>query len=213
MTLRAKGKLSKNRYKRAKGFYVRCIRTRNLSEIAMYLNIPFLDTAISHKKHSSALLDTVDRCLEHLDIIASQEEKLTELVHHYAHEFQLSCGTVEQNTTFRRCLRLIINTYRLERKKLDSFAVPESSLDAPAHEEYLRSLVAAEVLGHLILSQNRIKFGTRACDECDTFFIDTQYAPTSLWGCRGIRRINLPDGDGELTFKFGKYNAEKRDFE
>ena len=179
----------------------------------MYLNIPFLDNAISHRKNPADLFYVVDKYLDHLDVISLHEDQLTGLVQTFAKKFQLSYGTVGSNTTFRRCLLKITEGYRALRKKIDSFTVPEDSMDASTHEEYLQVLVAVELLAHLILSQYQIKFGTRSCSDCDTFYIDPPQAPTSLWACKGVRRINIPDSDGEISFKFGKYNAAKRDFD
>ena len=181
-------------------------------EIKMYFSVPLLNTARTYKNRPGKFLDIVDQFLDYFDQIEALEDSIANAIVRFAQDTHVTLGYYGAHVTFRKCLKLLTSGYRKERRKFSLFLEAEELMDAATHEDYLKTWAILETIGHLILNQSRIQIGTRLCTDCETFYIETRANFTSLWSAKVLLRIDLPEDDSDLIYRFGRYDPVLRDF-
>jgi len=184
-----------------------------MQDSRMYLHFPVVETVLSHRKSPLTFCDVVNKVIEKYFQIEDIEEKLAADVLSYATDYNLAITTSEYTATFRRYFRILVAAFKKEHQHLKDCNSEEKDMSDELHEGYLKSIAITEVIGHLIMNPTKIKLHQNICVNCDPFFIIVNHLISSSWAGKVVYRIDLPETDKDICYKFGRYNAQSRDFE
>jgi len=118
----------------------------------------------------------------------------------------------EASALFKRYFQILMSAFKEQKEKLETFLESEEEMSIVRHENYLKTVSILEVIGHLILNPYKLRLSTRQCPDCDPYFIEINNSIASPWAASVLRRIDLPDNDGKIGFKFGRYDENTREF-
>lgn len=179
----------------------------------MYLHFPVIDTVLSHRRSALPFCDVVNGIIEKHFQIEALEEKIAREIMDYATDYNLTVYASEYTATFKRYFRILISEFKRECQRLKGYSMEEKDMSSELHEKYLKTLAIIEVIGHLILNPMRFKLQQNFCVNCEPYYITVNQDISSSWARRVITRIDLPENDKEICYRFGTYNAQKRDFD
>ena len=184
----------------------------DLGTIKMYSSFPFLQTVRTYKNKPEFFLSMVDKFLDYFTEIENIETQIALALVEFAQEVKSTLKYNDSTVLFRKCLKQLISEYKRQRRKFNTFCQNENDMDSSVHEEYLQTLAILEVIGHLILDLSSLRIGTRACNDCTPYFVDTRTCLAPVWSAKVVLCINLPEDDSNITFRFGRYDPVIRDF-
>lgn len=180
----------------------------------MYINIPIIETVLSHRIQPFSFYKTVEKQIELFEALEEIEKDLGLNVQDYAQSHQVTAYFLDWPVIQRKGFQLIMDAFTEQKQKFNELRLflPESEMDSEKHKNYLQVVALLEIYGSIILNPYKLKIISRNCSDCDPYYIEVDPSIASVWAMKVVRKINLPAFDHRPKCVFGHYDIERKDF-